>query len=160
MITEKEFSGDLITILKNIDDFVKMNIIKGKSKRQDGFHQIYLYNYPTWSLRELIMNAIMHRDYESNAPVLIYEFEDRIEINNPGGLYGDARPENFPHASDYRNPILAGAMKILGYVNRFNFGVTNAQRHLKENGNPPAEFKLDLGTKFFVSIGFNPVWQE
>ena len=49
-------------------------------------------------------------------------------------------------------------MKVLGYVNRFNFGITNAQQHLKNNGNPPADFKLDLKTKFFVSIGINQEW--
>jgi ATP-dependent DNA helicase RecG len=35
------------------------------------------------------MNAVMHRNYESNAPIYIYEFSNRIEIINPGGLYGD-----------------------------------------------------------------------
>jgi len=49
-------------------------------------------------------------------------------------------------------------MKVLGYVNRFNFGVTNAQKHLKDNGNPLAKFKLDLRTKFFVSVGINQEW--
>lgn len=58
----------------------------------------------------------------------------KIEIINPRDLDGDARPENFPNASDYRNPIIAGAVKILGYVNRFNFGVVNTQKHLKANG--------------------------
>ena len=155
---EKEFSGALVTVLKNLDDFVKTNIIKQKPVKQEGFQEKAVYNYPAWSLRELLMNAVMHRDYESNAPIYIYEFTDRIEIENPGGLYGDARPENFPNASDYRNPIIAAGMKILGYVNRFNFGVKNAQNHLKKNGNPPAEFKLDLRTKFAVTIRINEEW--
>ncbi|HMQ61407.1 MAG TPA: ATP-binding protein [Flavilitoribacter sp.] len=93
-----------------------------------------------------------------NAPVYCYEFLDRIEIVNPGGLYGDVRPENFPNASDYRNPVIASAMKILGYVNRFNFGVKNAMRQLERNGNPQPLFNLDLKTKFFVSVEINPEW--
>ncbi len=155
---EKEFSGALVTVLKNLDDFVKTNIIKQKPVKRDGFQEKTVYNYPAWALRELLMNAVMHRDYESNAPVYIYEFTDRIEMVNPGGLYGDARPENFPDASDYRNPIIAAAMKVLGYVNRFNFGVKNAQKNLEDNGNPPAEFKLDLQTKFAVTIRINEEW--
>lgn len=155
---EKEFSGALVTILKNLDDFVNTNVIKQKPVREEGFQEKVVFNYPAWSLREFLMNAVMHRDYESNAPVYFYEFSDRIEIVNPGGLYGDARPENFPNASDYRNPVLASAMKILGYVNRFNFGVRNAQAKLEQNGNPPAQFKLELQTKFFVSIGVNKDW--
>ncbi len=155
VLEEKEFSGDLVNVLKNLDDFVQTNIIKQKPVRAGGFQEKTIYNYPGWALRELLMNAVMHRDYESNAPIYIYEFSDRIEIENPGGLYGDARPENFPDASDYRNPIIAAAMKNLGYVNRFNFGVKNAQKHLENNGNPPANFNLGLQTKFAVTIKIN-----
>jgi ATP-dependent DNA helicase RecG len=57
----------------------------------------------------------MHRDYETNAPVQFYEYDNRIEVQNPGGLYGKVTPENFPNVSDYRNPFIAEAMKVLGY---------------------------------------------
>ena len=120
--------------------------------------ELQIYNYPLWAMREFVMNAIMHRDYESNAPIYIYEFEDRIELINSGGLFGDVRPENFPNASDYRNPVLAEIMKNLGYVNRFNFGIRNAQQKLLDNGNQPAEFRLDLITKFQVTIKIHPDW--
>ena len=66
--------------------------------------------------------------------------------------------ENFPDASDYRNPIIAAAMKVLGYVNRFNFGVKNAQKQLEGNGNPAAEFNLRLPTKFSVIVRINDEW--
>lgn len=62
------------------------------------------------------MNAVMHRSYESNAPIYIYEYANRIEIVNPGGLFGEATLQNFPNASDYRNIVLAEAMKVLGFV--------------------------------------------
>lgn len=52
---------------------------------------------------------------------------------NPGGLYGKARPENFPNVNDYRNPVVAEAMKLLRYVNMFNHGVHNVQALLKSN---------------------------
>lgn len=104
------------------------------------------------------MNAVMHRSYDSNAPIYLYHFTDRIEIIKPGSLYGEVRPENFPGASDYRNPVLATAMKNLNYVNRFNFGIFNAQKQLEKNGNPPAEFDLSLQTKFKVTIWINQNW--
>lgn len=74
------------------------------------------------------------------------------------GLYGEVRPENFPGASDYRNPVVATAMKNLNYVNRFNFGIFNAQKQLEKNGNPRAEFDLNLQTKFRVTIRINRKW--
>lgn len=156
--TEKEFSGALVTVLSQVADFVKVNIIEQRTAGTHNFQQEKEANYPLWALRELIMNAIMHRSYESNAPVYLYHFTDRIEIINPGGLYGEVRPENFPEASDYRNPVLATAMKNLNYVNRFNFGIFNAQKQLEKNGNPPADFDLSLRTKFKVTIKINQKW--
>ncbi|EAY31286.1 ATP-binding protein [Microscilla marina] len=155
---EKRFSGALITELKNLNDFVTSNIVKSKVIQNNSLQEQQIYNYPLWALREFLMNAVMHRDYESNAPILIYEYSDRIEIINSGGLYGEVRPENFPQASDYRNPVIAEVMKNLGYVNRFNFGIQNAQQKLHDNGNPPAEFELDLITKFRVTIKKHPSW--
>lgn len=155
---EKRFAGPLILELKNIEEFIKSSIIKERPVKNGSFQEKIIHNYPFWSLRELVMNAIMHRDYESNAPVYIYEFENRIEIQNPGGLFGDVRPENFPNTSDYRNPVLAEALKTLGYVNRFNFGIRNAQFELEKNGNSPAVFNLDLKTKFQVLVPAHPGW--
>ena len=155
---EKIFSGALITELKTLDDFIKSNIIKSKPVKTTSIKESHVYNYSFWALRELFMNAVMHRDYESNAPIYIYEFANRIEIINSGGLFGEARPENFPNASDYRNPIIAEAMKSMGYVNRFNYGVRNAQFELRKNNNPEAVFNLDLVTKFQVVIGINNNW--
>ena len=96
------------------------------------------------------MNAIMHRDYESNAPVAFYEYDDRIEIQNAGGLYGKVSANNFPNVSDYRNPFIAEAMKVLGYVNRFSRGVYRVQKELEENGNGKASFDFSLITAFKV----------
>ncbi len=156
---EKKFSGALITELKTIDDFIKVNVIKERPFGKGSFQEKTLRNYPYWALRELVMNAIMHRNYESNAPTYIYEFSNRIEIINPGGLFGEATPQNFPNASDYRNVVLAEAMKILGYVNRFNYGVKRAQEELVRNGNHRADFDLSLTTKFRVTIPINQEWR-
>lgn len=45
------------------------------------------------------------------------------KILNAGGLYREARPENFPTVNDYRNPIIAEAMRGMKYVNMFNRGI-------------------------------------
>jgi ATP-dependent DNA helicase RecG len=155
---EKKFSGALITELNSVDNFIKNNIIKERPIKKDSFQEHTIRNYSYWALRELIMNAIMHRNYEANAPIYIYEFSNRIEILNPGGLFGDANPQNFPNASDYRNVVLAESMKILGYVNRFNYGVKRAIDELVKNGNGKPDFDLTLGTKFKVSIFLHKGW--
>ncbi len=156
--SEKQFSGALVTMLPQLEEFIKFQIVQSRPVAQGGFQEKQVQNYPFWALRELVMNAVMHRDYGSNAPIRINEFSDRIEIQNSGGLFGDATPANFPHASDYRNPIVAGAMRNLGYVNRFNYGVMRAQEELRKNGSPEAVFDLSLGTKFSVTLFKHDSW--
>lgn len=71
---------------------------------------------------------------------------------NPGGLYGQARPENFPHVNDYRNSVVAVMMKALDYVNMFNHGISEVQELLQANENPEAEFNVSYLTAFSVKV--------
>ncbi len=109
-------------------------------------------NYPYWAIRELLMNGCMHRDLQSNTPLRFYDFSDHLEITNAGVLYGNARPENFPKINDYRNPIIASAMKSLGNVNKYNRGIGQVQKELSDNGNPKAVFDVNLITAFAVTV--------
>jgi ATP-dependent DNA helicase RecG len=146
---EYRFEGDLTTQMRVIDDFIKAQIVK---RVQLKLGEEYESAYPASAVQELLYNAIIHRDYQSNAPIKFYEFSDRIEITNPGGLYGDARPENFPNKNDYRNPTLAEAAKNLGFINSFNVGVKRAMAALQKNGSPEPTFILDQLTSFGVII--------
>jgi ATP-dependent DNA helicase RecG len=113
-------------------------------------------DYPEIAIRELLLNAILHRSYEAAAPVRFYQYSDRIEIQNPGPLYGVARPENFPGQTSYRNPVLAEALKTLGAINRFGRGVERARAALEKNGSPAAEFFFG-DTYFGATIRIRPV---
>ena len=102
-------------------------------------------------MHELLMNAAIHRNYEqSTTPISVNHYTDRIEIQNPGGLYGDLTREQFPRGTSYRNPILAEAAKVLGFVNRFGRGISISQRALERNGSPAAEFVLE--SNYFLAI--------
>jgi ATP-dependent DNA helicase RecG len=69
---------------------------------------------------------------------------DRVEIQNPGGPFGQVNRDNFgqPGITDYRNPNLAEAMKNLGYIQRFGIGISLARKELQKNGNPLPEFVI------------------
>lgn len=100
-------------------------------------------DYPLSALQQITRNAVMHRNYESsNAPTRITWFNNRVEIHNPGGPYGQVTPENFgnPGITDYRNPTVAEVMRNLDFVQRFGVGITLARQELAANGNPPPEF--------------------
>ena len=138
----KRFSGDLLTVLRDVDAFISLPT-QSYPVTESTLRERSEIDYPSVAIRELLLNAVMHRSYESNAPVRFYWYDDRIEIQNPGGLYGMASPENFPRQTDYRNPIIAEAMATLGYVNAFGRGVIRAQDALRKNGNPEAEFSFE-----------------
>jgi ATP-dependent DNA helicase RecG len=142
-VHEKRFSGDLLTVLRELQTFGSLPT-QSYPVAEAGLRERTETDYPAVAIRELLWNAIMHRSYESNAPVRFYWYDDRIEIQNPGGLYGMASPENFPRQTDYRNPVVSEAMATLGYVNAFGRGVIRAQDALRKNGNPEAEFTFEV----------------
>lgn len=135
-----------------MEAFVKDAIVTQRPVPETLFREKTVVNYPQAALRELCMNASMHRDYQSNMPIRLYQFDDHIEIMNAGGLYGEARPENFPLVNDYRNPIIAEAMKGMKYLNMFNQGVRRVQEWLRKNGNGKAEFDVSMLTAFRVNV--------
>ena len=149
---QNEFGGNLVTMLPRLKTFIETSLVKKKPVPISLLQEKTVSNYPEWAIRELMMNAVMHRDYQGNTPVKLYAYSDRLEITNPGGLYGNARPENFPEVNDYRNPIIAEALKVLGYVNKYNRGIARVQKELHENGNGEALFTLNKVTVFAVKV--------
>jgi ATP-dependent DNA helicase RecG len=149
ILDERKFTGDLLTILRELDAFIK-TLFPSRPVPVSALREKRITPYPDWAIRELLMNAVMHRDYQSNAPVHFYWFSDQIEIQNPGGLYGAAA--DFPNQNDYRNPKIAEAMKNLAYVNRFGRGIATVRAVLQNNGNPPAEFTINEPNYFLATV--------
>lgn len=152
ILNERQIKGSLCSVLPKLENFVKDAIVTARPMPVSMLREQIVFNYPELALRELLMNACMHRDYQSNMPIRIYQFINRIEILNAGGLYGQARPENFPTINDYRNPIIAEAMRGMKYVNMFNRGIQRVKNMLKENGNPEPNFNVNKITAFEVTI--------
>ena len=142
VLSDTRFSGDLLAVLRELQAFIPLQT-RSHPVAESILRERTRVDYPAVAIRELLLNAVMHRSYESNAPVRFSWFDDSIEIQSPGGLYGMASPENFPAQTDYRNPVIAEAMATLGYVNTFGRGVIRAQEALRRNGNPEAEFRFE-----------------
>ncbi|MEO8381567.1 MAG: ATP-binding protein [Acidobacteriota bacterium] len=141
---DKELHGDLLTVLRELDALVDAQLTQFPVA-DSTLRERNVESFPRVAVRELLMNAVMHRDYSSTAPLRITWMNDRLEIQSPGGLYGEASEANFPNQTSYRNAVIAEAMKVLGYVNRFGRGVLRAQDALEKNGSPPAGFRFDAG---------------
>jgi len=140
---EKRITGNLLTQLLQLDNLLPLQIHTARAPTT-GLRHEDRPDYPLFAIRELALNAVIHRAYEAtNAPVRINWFADRVEILNPGGLYGQVTPDNYERVSDYRNPVIAEAMKVLGYVERFGTGIARANAALRANGNHLAEYTFE-----------------
>ncbi|MGB5148416.1 MAG: ATP-binding protein [Porticoccaceae bacterium] len=142
---EAEIDGTIGSMLRRLDEKLNAHLTtRVDFTSQD--REVRRSPYPMVALQQLARNAVLHRTYEgTNAPVKLYWFDDRIEIINSGGPYGSMTKQNFgkPGFSDYRNPQLAAAFKVLGYAQRFGAGITLARQALEKNGNPPPEFEIE-----------------
>ena len=153
VLNEHLFKGNLLTELKNLDNFSEYTLQRKRPQLVTALRDKTFIGYPYKATRELLMNICQHRAYNgSNSPAHVYEYADRLEFDNTGNLYGKARPENFPMETDYRNPLISGVMRALGFVNRFGMGIGLVADELKENGNPPAEYILSEPSSFKVIV--------
>lgn len=138
IVDAEDIRGAVSDVLRRLDDKliahnrVAVDLTSARTERRDSL-------YPVAALQQITRNAVMHRSYEAtNAPVGVTWFTDRVEVINPGGLYGSVNRDNFgsPGIVDYRNPNLAEAMRTLGFVQRFGVGILTARRLLQEAGHP------------------------
>jgi len=144
IIDEDVIGGAVFNMLRRIEDKLKSHNRRAVNVTSAAIHEVVTH-YPLPAIYQIIYNAVQHRAYErTNAPIRVYWFNDRIEINSPGGSYGNVTPENFglPGITDYRNPNIGTAMKTFGFVQSFGRGIEIARRELARNGNPPLEFNV------------------
>lgn len=144
VLSAKELRGALPDMLTELDDLLRINI-RTSVEFKEGTVETRTPDYPLAALQQITRNAVLHRTYENtHAPVRIYWFSDRVEVQNPGGPFGQVTVKNFgtPGVCDYRNPHLAGAMKELGFVQRFGMGIVTAYSEMQKNGNPKPEFQV------------------
>ncbi len=102
--------------------------------------------YPTRALREAMVNALAHRDYESAQPTRITAFEDRIEFVSPGPLARGIEPDDFRagRASPvWRNQCLAWFFNRLQWAQAEGQGIPTILRTMREGGCPPPEFQIN-----------------
>lgn len=150
VLEERRITGDMATILRGLDALARQLEV-ARPHRNPDLSDSTICDYPAVALHELLVNAVIHRNYEgSTTPIAVNHYLDRIEIQNPGSLFGDLTRDQFPRGTSYRNPLLAEAAKTLGFANRFGRGVALASAILSKNASPQLEYVI--GTNHIVMI--------
>ena len=136
----KEFTGNLFHQIDECDKYIKEHIAimsrlaPYKVERED------IPEYPLFSIRELVTNAVVHRDYAIiESKVIIKMFDNKIEFYNPGGLISGITPENITNKQFSRNPILTRVLSKIGYIEEIGEGW---DKIIKEHNNHPLIPKL------------------
>ena len=109
---------------------------------------------PYDAVKEAIVNAIVHRDYTSNASVQVMLFKDRLEVWSPGSLpHGMTIGKlSKTHKSVPVNPLLARAMYLKGYIEKSGTGTEDMIAKCKEWGIPAPEWTEDDADDFRVIL--------
>jgi ATP-dependent DNA helicase RecG len=155
VIDEEEIRGGLVEMLRRVEEKLKAHNRTAVDITTSSTHHIDV-PYPQSAIQQILYNAVLHRTYEStNAPIRVYWFNDRIEINSPGGPYGNVTVENFgrPGITDYRNPNIADVLKTFGFIQAFGRGIATARRAMEANGNPAPEFETNQSAVVCVLRG-------
>ena len=111
------------------------------------------YQYPMDAIRELVVNAIVHKDYSTEQEIAVYVYKDMLKIYSGGLLPEGITIENLKgsHPSIKRNKKLAEAFYSMKYIEGWGQGISKVMAACKENGNPEPEFSY-MSSGFLVTL--------
>lgn len=157
-LDNQRIEGTIPDMLNEALNFVRRNmkiktIIDPESGQREDRSE-----YPITAVREAVLNALVHRDYSMHTegmPIQIRMYDDRMEIHNPGGIYGRIKIDQLGKVQpDTRNPVLATALEVLDITENRYSGIPTIKKELKNYGLPGPEFADERGQfsiKFYKS---------
>lgn len=138
-IDSLDCSGTLWEMLKQAEEFIRKNVRLFGFRTGLSFRRIDKSEYPAEAIREIILNALIHRDYTVPSDIRIFVFDSRIEIINPGKFPEGVTPQKPLHIP--RNPILCQLMREIGYIEKYGTGIYFVRDLCNEWGIPEPEFE-------------------
>jgi ATP-dependent DNA helicase RecG len=134
-IDMQDIKGTLISLVPEVLNFIRKHInvsinISGKAQREE------IWEYPKEALREAVINAICHRNYEDTGNVQIRIFDNRLEIWNPGTLPEGITIDSLKvdHRSRPRNELIARCFYLIKYIEQWGTGTNRIINSCKEAG--------------------------
>jgi len=141
----KRIEGTLTELIDGANDFALKNMTVKTVINQDSGKRSDITEYPIVAIREAILNAVIHRDYSvytENQPITMYFFKDRVEITNPGGLYGRLSIKDLGKViPDTRNPNIAKIMELYNYTENRYSGIPTIKSKLLNANLPEPVFE-------------------
>jgi predicted HTH transcriptional regulator len=154
--SQQVFGNTLFEQTNAAVDFVLSRLDRTIGNREETTAAEEKLEIPKEAIREIIVNAVVHRDYDSNASVQISVFADRVEVMNPGGLPDELTVDDLvkKHLSVPVNPFLARPFYLAGYINQLGYGTRNVVEWCRKAGLPAPKFD-PVENSFRVTIWRN-----
>ena len=123
IIDRHDFDGDILELIEEAQKYILKNIHIGM--RLEGLYRVDVPEISVDALREAIINAFCHRDYYDPDYIQMAIFKDRVEIRNPGTLYGNLTIEDLRkgNVSQRRNPLIADLFRRIEMVEAWGRGM-------------------------------------
>ena len=146
-LNDSEFEGSILLLLQNTENFIKVNTKKKWKKGNES--RIEMPDYPERAIQEVLVNAIIHRDYAViGSEIHIDIYDDRIEIYSPGGMFDGSfiQEQNIMEISSLRrNPIIADLFNRIHLMERRGSGlkkiISSYQNAINYTQEKKVEFK-------------------
>ncbi len=142
---KQEIGGSLPQQLRRVEAFLRDHL--PQMVRLDGMAHREGWVYPFEAVRELLVNAVAHRDYNQQGDsVHLNLFADHLEVHSPGGLPGPVTLENLLQARYSRNPVIVQVLADLGFVERLGYGLDRVVAAVRQAGLPQPRFEEVAGS--------------
>ncbi len=127
----QEAAGTLPEQVRQAESFLQSHMRRGRMWRDAA--RVEVTEYPLEAVREVVVNAVVHRDYSLRGQVIRIEmYQDRIEVYSPGRLVGPVGEEDLLQEQAARNPRLAQVMADLGLGTRLGYGLQRVVTLMEE----------------------------
>ena len=156
-----DIEGNLFELIDKADNYIRQHIETLYLLKEGQIAREPVSQYPDFVIRELIVNAVAHRDYSiKGSKILIKMFKDRIEFDSPGGFPGNVNEKNILEEQFSRNPLIVKALNRVKYIEEMGEGWNRIFREVR---NYPLKFgRLPeiKGNSRVVATVFSPELEE
>lgn len=146
LVYQDEIHGSILEQIDKIIEVLHLKYMKAKIT-YEGIQRIERYIVPDAALREALLNALCHKQYESCTPIQVSVYEDRLYIANCGKLPEDWTTDHLmsKHASRPYNPSIANVYYLAGFIESWGRGIEKICQACEADGSPVPEYDIHPG---------------
>ena len=157
IIDDKMINGNLFDVAEETIRFIRSHLKVAFEITGETTQRTEIFEYPVPAIRELVLNALIHRDYTSPSDVQIKIFDNKISFFNPGNLYGGLTLEALrtdSYSSQTRNKLIAEAFYLTKEIEKYGSGYIRIRKEISQYETMTFNYK-EMGSGFLVELEYS-----